>query len=140
MDFKSSIGYLLHHSAFLLDSHCDQVLQERYGIGLSQFKILLVLEAKDGITQKNIARELSQTEASVSRQVKILAAKGLIEVEPSHDSKREKRVFETHLGHDIAQKSITALNDYTAPVFEGLSPKEQQNLQEYLRTIARGLE
>jgi DNA-binding MarR family transcriptional regulator len=140
MNFKNSIGYMIHHLAFSLDSASDQILREKFAIGLAQLRILLVLEAQDGITQKKIAEELSQTEASVSRQIKILAQKGLIEIEGNFDNRRERLIYQTHEGHVLAQKSIQVLNEYHGPIFDSLSEKEQQQLAATLQKLSEGLE
>ena len=140
MDFKSTIGYMLHHLASSLDSASDKILKDQFNVGLAQFRILLVLEAQDGITQKKIAGELSQTEASISRQIKILAQKGLIEIEGNFDNKRERRIYQTHEGHEVAAGSIKALNDYHQPIFASLSEEEQAQLSEILKKLSEGLE
>ncbi|HXR49776.1 MAG TPA: winged helix-turn-helix domain-containing protein [Verrucomicrobiae bacterium] len=58
---------LLDHVAATVAKQSDQVLQEQLGIGLSQFKILQVLQAEPRTPQREIARSLAQTEASISR-------------------------------------------------------------------------
>jgi DNA-binding MarR family transcriptional regulator len=57
----NSLGYLLNHIAFVMARQSDQVLQERLGIGFSQFKIMMVLSHKPHIQQKEIADKLGQT-------------------------------------------------------------------------------
>lgn len=140
MDFKDSIGYILHRLAATLDSTSDKILKESHNLGLAQFRILLVLEASDGITQKQIAGELAQTEASISRQIKILAGKGLIDIEGNFDNKRERRIFQTHQGHATATESVKALNDYHQPIFDALSEEEQSQLSEILKKLSNNLD
>jgi DNA-binding MarR family transcriptional regulator len=140
MDFKDTIGYMLHHLAFSLDSASDKILQNRFGIGLAQFRILLVLEGQDGITQKKIAKELSQTEASISRQIKILNGKGLIEVEGNFDNRRERLIYQSHNGHGLALDATRALNKYHQPIFDALNEEEQAQLSEILKTLSDNLE
>jgi DNA-binding MarR family transcriptional regulator len=135
MDFKDTIGYMLHHLAASLDSASDKALKTLFGIGLAQFRILLVLEEQDGITQKKIAEELSQTEASISRQIKILSAKSLIEIEGNFDNRRQRRIYQTHRGHELAVKAVKALNEYHRPIFDSLSGQEQTQLCEILKKL-----
>ncbi len=139
MDFKSSIGYMLHHLAATLDSASDKILNGRFDIGLAQLRILLVLEAQDGIPQRQIAGELDQTEASISRQIKILAQKGLIDIEGNFANKRERRIYQTHQGHELATKSIKALNDYHQPIFDVLGGEEQAQLSATLKKLSEKL-
>lgn len=128
----TNIGYLLHHVSQVLDRHSDQVLMERYGIGFSQFKILMVLMESEGQTQNQVARTLGQTEASISRQIKIMKDKRLITIERTKNNKRSKHVFLTSKGDLLTKKSLQTLNDYHSPMFESLSEKERANLLKVL--------
>ncbi len=61
-----------------LDRVTCMVLREKMGFGVSQLRILYVLAFKPDITQKNIADFWDVTEASVSRQIRVLEKKGFI--------------------------------------------------------------
>lgn len=132
---QNDIGSLLHKVSKLLDKTSDQVLMERLGIGLSQFRILLFLLAGDGAEQNLIAENLSQTEPSVSRQVKVLGSKGLAVVRRSPSNRRVRLVFLTQKGAKTAEKAVNILNEYHAPMFELLSQKQQEQLVGTLQTM-----
>lgn len=131
MDFKRSVGYLIHELSQKLTAESDQVLLERYGIGFSQYKVLLSLEATQGRPQKEIALYLSQTEASISRQIGVLIDKNLVVIGPSKDN-RQHLIYLTPRGEEMAQKSTTALNSYHAPFFKNLNEKQLDQLTELL--------
>lgn len=139
MSYKHSLGYLIHQTASLLDSKADEILQKKFAVGLAQFRILLVLEERDGITQKKISEELSQSEASISRQIKIMSEKSLLETDKNIDSGREKLVYQTHLGHELAKEGISILDEFHEPLFEGFSEAEQQILVDKLSLILESL-
>lgn len=132
---ESDIGSLLHKVSKELDKISDQVLLERLGIGLSQFRIILFLLAGDGTEQKLIAENLSQTEPSISRQVKVLSSKGLTIIRRDPGSRRSRLVFLTQKGVKTAEKAVNILNEYHAPMFELLSQKQQQELLNTLQII-----
>lgn len=140
MEFKNSIGYLLHELAHLINADSNQVLQERLGIGFAQFKVLMVLEERDGLTQKQISTLLRQTEASISRQVKVLVAKRLVTSRQSSSNRREHLVFLTDRGIQMVDKATNALNSYHAPMFEHLSEKEQLKIARTLQLIRNSIE
>ena len=135
MNFRSSIGYLLHELAHLIDAESDQVLMERLGIGFAQFKVLLVLDDRDEVTQKHIAESLHQTEASISRQVAILKQKGLIQSHRSESNRRQHIISLTSRGAQMIDRATTALNSYHGPMFERLSEKQQLQIAEALNLI-----
>ncbi len=135
MDLHHNIGYLLHHISSVLARQSDQILQEQLGIGFSQFKLLLILEQSTGVQQKQIAQKLGQTEASISRQIKILHDGGLLTSQVSPNNRREHITRLTPKGAKFTEKALEILNNYHAPVFAHLNDKQQQQLQELLASI-----
>lgn len=135
MDQNDDLGTLLHFASSSLDQHSDYVLREKLGIGLSQFRILLVLLSEDGQNQISIADNLDQTEASISRQIKILKGKKLVEVRPKPNSKREKIVFITGKGLMLGESGLSILNSYHLPLFTGINEHDQKALKNILRSI-----
>lgn len=128
MQPSQQLGFLIHHLAFVLDRQSDQVLQERLGIGFSQFKILMILSHHEGIGQKVIADKLGQTEASISRQIKVLQSRGLIVSNTSLNNRRQKVTMLTNKGLKLIEMAFDILNQYHRPVFDTLSPKQQSAL------------
>jgi DNA-binding MarR family transcriptional regulator len=135
MDLKEDVGYLLQHVAFVLGRHSDQVLQEQLGIGFSQFKILMVLEHKPHIRQRQIADMLGQTEASISRQIKLMSDMGLLQSRVSAQNKREHITTLTPKGERFTIKAMEVLNRYHAPMFNDMSGKDQQRLRGLLEKL-----
>lgn len=135
MDLKDDVGYLLQHVAFVLGRHSDQVLQEQLGLGFSQFKILMVLEHKPHIRQRQIADMLGQTEASISRQIKLMSEMGLLQSKISADNRREHITTLTTKGERFSVKAMDVLNRYHSPMFNDMSSKDQQRLRELLEHL-----
>ena len=137
MSHANDLGYLLHHLAFSLDRQSDQILQERLGIGFSQFKILMVLKRHEGVRQNFIADYLGQTEASISRQIKLMTERGLITSNVRPDNRRVHVTTLTSKGLRLLDEAFTALNYYHSPVFGALSDKERAKFAEMLETMHR---
>jgi DNA-binding MarR family transcriptional regulator len=131
----NNIGYLIQRLAFVLGRQSDQVLLEQLGIGLSQFKILMALSWRSNIQQRQIAENLGQTEASISRQIKLLKEKGLLVTEVSPQNRREHITRPTAKGQRVSEKAIEVLNRYHAPMFARLGDKQQSQLLESLTTM-----
>lgn len=128
----SNIGYLLQHLAFTMGRQNDQILQERLGIGFSQFKILMVLEKNPYVQQRDIADALGQTEASISRQIKLMLDKGLLQTKVQPENRRRHLTVPTAKGLRLTEEALEALNGFHAPMFERLSEKDQTKLLETL--------
>ncbi|HSX29601.1 MAG TPA: MarR family transcriptional regulator [Candidatus Saccharimonadales bacterium] len=128
-----TIGYLLQHTATILMRQSDQVLQERLGIGMSQFRLLMMLQTNPNVQQRKLAECLGQTEASISRQIKLLVEKGLLGVRVNPKSRREHMTMPTAKGQKITEAALEVLKQYHQPMFDLLTTKQQQQLTESLR-------
>ena len=129
------LGYLIHHISFVLDRQSDQALQERLDIGFSQFKIMMALRWNEGVQQKHIAKALGQTEASISRQIRLMHDKGLVESRVNPRSRREHITVLTSKGLTRAEEAMSVLNQYHAPMFARLNDKQQAQLGELLNAM-----
>lgn len=132
-----NIGYLLNHVAFVLGRQSDQVLQERLGIGISQFKIMMTLQWTPHIQQKQIAERLGQTEASISRQMKLLEDAGLLNNTVNPANRREHVIRLTLKGERVTDEAVEILDQYHAPVFNTLDDKQKQYFSEMLQSMHR---
>jgi DNA-binding MarR family transcriptional regulator len=132
MDSIITTGYLLQHTATILMRQSDQVLQERLGVGMSQFRLLMMLQETPNVQQRKLAECLGQTEASISRQIKLLVEKGLLGVRVNPKSRREHITVLTSKGVKMTEAAIEVLNQYHSPVFDTLTDKQRQQLNEIL--------
>ncbi len=132
---SNTIGYLLQHLSTTLARQSEQVLMERLGLGYSQFKILMALQWSPNVQQNHIADVLGQTEASISRQVKIMHKRGLLETKISPENRRQHITTPTRKGERLTEEAVNVLNIYHAPMFDLLSEKQRRQLQEMLITM-----
>src|ERR1700730_10242599 len=113
----NNLSYLMNQLAAVMGKQSDQVGQEQLGIGLSQYKILMVLEWNPRVQQRTIADSLGQTEASISRQIKLLTAKGLLVAKPDPQTRRKHITAPTTLGMQITEAAIAIMRRNFGPEF-----------------------
>lgn len=135
MRHSNTIGYLLQHTASLMAKQNEQVLQEQLGIGMSQFKILRALQSKTNPTQREIAANLGQTEASISRQVKLMLDNGLLSSTVSPRNRREHIVTATVKGIKLTEAALEILYQRHQPAFDTLGKDGQQQLLDNLQKL-----
>jgi DNA-binding MarR family transcriptional regulator len=123
----NNLGYLVQHLAAVMGKQSDQVLQEQLGIGLSQFKILMVLEWNPRVQQRTIAESLGQTEASISRQIKLLEGRGLLVAKPDPNNRRKHITTPTPLGMQMTEAATALVRRSFGPEFASMG--EDQLLQ-----------
>jgi DNA-binding MarR family transcriptional regulator len=128
----NNIGYLLQHVSSVLAKQSDQALQERLGLGFSQFKILMALQWNPSVQQRIIAEALGQTEASISRQIKLLHDRGWLQTTVSPKNRREHITTPTEKGIRMTEKAREVLNEYHAPMFSSLNEEQIKKMLEGL--------
>jgi DNA-binding MarR family transcriptional regulator len=129
------IGYLLQHTSSILMRQSDQVLMERLGVGMSQLRLLMMLARRPNERQRALAERLGQTEASVSRQIKLLKNRGLLAVKINPKSRREHLTIPTRKGQKITEAALEVLANHHRPMIDLLNPKQQTQLVEMLSTF-----
>ncbi|MCA9346230.1 winged helix-turn-helix transcriptional regulator [Candidatus Saccharibacteria bacterium] len=127
---SSRLYWQIHKLAFLLEKRADESLKSQVGIGLAQYKVLEAIGRNTLAKQNLIANLLDQTEASVSRQIKILQKKDLIVVGSVMGNKRARELSITELGEELLIQSSEILDYTQAEILGALSYQEQRHFQE----------
>lgn len=140
MELNTNPGFLLHKIGALLERTSDGVLMQEFGLGYSQFKLLFALGHHPSLQQKEIAHYLGQTEASISRQIKLLKSTGLIEIVILPDNRKIHHIALTDKGSRLTTRALETLNQYYVPIFSGLTTADQQRLTSSLASINSVLE
>lgn len=135
MTTDNNIDYLLQHLTSLLTRNSDQILQEQLGVGYAQFKIMRITENGHPVKQRYIADVLGQTEASVSRQTKILIKKGYVTKKVDPHNKRVRLVEITQKGQEMTSVILDLLNKYHKSIMGNISDKQQASLISMLEIL-----
>lgn len=135
MHHANSISSLIQNVATLLAKQSDQVLQEQLGIGVSQFRILKIVQHSPRLLQRDIADALGQTEASISRQVRIMHDKQLLATHINPKNRREHITVLTTKGFQMTEAALEVLQNAQAPLVDGMSEKQQLELMNALDTL-----
>lgn len=132
----SKLATNIHRLSNVLGRIGDRTLQDGYGFGISQFKIIWVLhQHSEGVLQTTIASWLNQTEAAVSRQVGLLHEDGLIEKHVDPDNRRNHVIALSQKGKDLADDAMGALVSAYQPYFADLTLTEQDGLNNLLEKV-----
>ena len=126
----------IHRLAFLLEKKADEALRDRLSIGFAQYKVLEAISHNALAKQNLIAELLDQTEASVSRQIKLLQKQGLINVSQVMGNKRARELSLTMQGEETVSQAKRLLDVATSHVVGSMNPQEQSMVQElFIRMI-----
>jgi DNA-binding MarR family transcriptional regulator len=117
--------------AFSLQSQHDQILQEQLGIGYAQYKILMVVRDNPASDQLAVASALAQTQAGISRQVKLLSRMNLIDIKVDRNDRRRHILKLTSEGLRMLVAAGSAIDRFNDKL-TNLTDKQLQQLAELL--------
>ncbi len=121
-----NVGFAFQKLAFSLLRRSDELLQSKLGIGYAQYKLLEVLAEHPNSSQRFVASALMQTEASISRQVKLMQSAGLLRVGTPAENKRVRVISLSSKGSELHTRAAGILNQCYMSYFGGLSPSESK--------------
>lgn len=120
----------VHKLAFLLEKRADESLKTQVGCGFAQYKVLEAIGRNSLAKQNMIAELLDQTEASISRQIKILEKRNLIVVATVMGNKRARELSLTEQGEQLLLQCEGILDMSQAQIFGSLTYEEQMLFSE----------
>jgi|GEM_PF-7118962 len=132
----SEVATNLHRLSNVLGRVADRTLQDEYGLGMSQFKILWILRKHgEGVLQTNIADWCNQTEAAISRQINLLKRDKLIEKIVDPKNRRNHIIHLSNKGREFADEAMGLLVKEYKPLFSVLTKSQQDVLNQLLEKV-----
>ncbi|MGJ6966240.1 MarR family winged helix-turn-helix transcriptional regulator [Streptosporangium sp. G11] len=95
---ERNLSFNLHVLTARLDRAADRILRAEHNISYSRFLALTLVGELGASTQRALADSLGVTEPSVSRMTGVLAAEGLLDVQPDPAGGRRRRLSLTDEG------------------------------------------
>lgn len=131
---KNSVGWLLNVSASIAKNHLKDTLKP-LAVTPEQFRLLMSLLEKDGISQSALAKKANLPQYSVTRHLDNLAEKQLVRREADPNSRRNLCVFVTDKGKQFAPQLYQAVDVVNQQLLANLSADEIKQLQHLLSKI-----
>jgi len=107
---QPQLYWQIHRLAFLFEKRADDALYEQAGIRFAQFKVLEAIGRNVHTKQNVVAELLDQTEASISRQIKLLEKRQFVQVGVVVGNRRARELELTEEGEKVwihAQQILT---------------------------------
>ena len=141
MSFESdnTIAFLIAKTRNIFKNEFEKELRP-YGLTYAQRVILIRLCEKDGLTQKELARDTYFEQSNITLMLDKLELKGLIVREPKENDRRAYLVRITPKGREF-YASLVALGDSIIErAFSGVSQSQKEELSNILQTIYENLQ
>ncbi len=133
--FEMRFGRLIRMYYSRIQSQLAEV-----GLYRGQPPILMLLYKNDGMSQKEMARALNLSPATMTVTLKRMEKAGLVLREMDEHDQRILRVHLSEKGREMCETGESRIGVVTAELLEGFTLGEQQQLNEYLGRIARNME
>lgn len=133
--FEMRFGRLIRMYYSRIQSQLAEV-----GLYRGQPPILMLLYKNDGMSQKEMARALILSPATMTVTLKRMEKAGLVLREMDEHDQRILRVHLSEKGREMCENGESRIGVVTAELLEGFTLEEQQQLNEYLSRIARNME
>lgn len=133
--FEMRFGRLIRMYYSRIQSQLAEV-----GLYRGQPPILMLLYKNDGMSQKEMARALNLSPATMTVTLKRMEKAGLVLREMDEHDQRILRVHLSEKGREMCETGESRIGVVTAELLEGFTLEEQQQLNEYLGRIASNME
>lgn len=110
------------------------------GLSASAYWIMYAIEKAGGsASQSELGREYCYSRQTVNSVVKALEERGLVELDFSEGSRRNKDVRLTEAGHAFAKKNVAPAMAAERRAYEALEPAEREELLRLIEKYTRAI-
>lgn len=109
-------------------------------VNRAQGHLMGLLLAEDGMTQKDLSKELKIRPASLGELVSKLEQSGYVERRTNEKDKRILNVYLTDQGRNSARESMQARIEMVDSIFSGLSEEEKLQLSKLMSKLISSME
>ena len=116
------------------------MLLDYTGVGLSAALIMSTLNKTTPLSQRAIASCLRQSEANISRQLKVMKKQGLVSVRQSRQDKRQSEVVLTAKGAGVHDKAMQLLDKQQKDIMLLIETTEAKVFTQTVDNLLKGLQ
>ena len=135
LDLKESIGLMLKTSAKTWEKAADIELRERFGLVGSQWKIIVVLSMKEGITQKHIADMAFVEAPTLVPVIDKMEKQGYLTRQSDPEDRRNNLIFMTQKSKDLVDPMIECILEIRNMGLNKISKKDMEIVKKVLEQI-----
>ena len=117
-----------------------QAMLAEVGLFRGQPPIMGVLSQQDGMSQKEMARALNLSPATMTVTLKRMEKAGLVERKMDEDDQRILRVHLSEQGREMCVKGEEQCARVTEELLDGFTKEEQEQLHAYMCRIVQNME
>ena len=137
-DWYRGIGFLVTDIARLMTTKYNR-LAKPTGLTRAQWRVIIQLHRKDGLTQSELATLLTVGKVSIGGLIDRLEHSGWVERRTNEGDRRSNLIHLTKKGHAVDSKMINAGRKLAKQTLKDLSKDENVLLESLLRAVRDNL-
>lgn len=134
IDFNTYLPFLLVSVANAITRSASRTYNARFGVGVTEWRILANVAVRPGVTARDICRTSSLDKAAVSRAAALLSQRRLIVIEEAED-RRERRITLTAAGQELHDQMLQVALAREAQLLQSLTGKDRAMLIRILNVL-----
>ncbi len=140
LDLRQFLPYRLNSLAERISQALARRYEARYGLNVSQWRVLAWLSHRDVLTATQIREATQMDKARVSRAVQALVERGLIDRTPCSSDQRLHYLRLTEAGQALLAELVPQARAWEAELVATLSAGEYRDLFNAMGKLERQLE
>lgn len=133
----NSVGWMVNALSVNVNALMKKAL-EPLDLTISQFSILMVLLEADGLSQSAIGKKVTIPGYSMTRNLDVLEARGLIERQADKNSRRSFCIVLTAEAHKLAPQLFNTVEEVNNHFLSGMEEEKVDQLKSLLMALIAG--
>ncbi|PLY07177.1 MAG: hypothetical protein C0625_06060 [Arcobacter sp.] len=139
IDLKNSLGFKINKTSNHMLSIINPILAE-FDIAIEQRATLEIIKYEDDVTLTKIAAILDKDKTTISRTVRVLEKKALIQRNNNSEDRRSTMLELTSKGEETLNNSQESITKFRNDLISNLSKEEIDTLFNLLDKVVLGLD
>ena len=140
LDYKNSIGLILRTADKSFERALDSEIKERCSLTSSQWKVILVLSIRDGISQKELADLISVEGPTLVPVIDKMENDGFLVRKSDPNDRRSNKIFLSVKSSNIVEEIVKTILDFRAMITKGVSKAEIDTTKAVLQKMTQNTE
>lgn len=128
LNLERFLPYRLSLVSNLISQGIAETYEQAHALSVTEWRVIAVLGRFPGITATEVVRRTAMAKVAISRTVRGLLGKGILEREANDSDRRSKKLFLSPEGERIYRRVAPAAVAFEARLLEVLSEEEQETL------------
>jgi len=140
LDYKNSIGLILRTADKSLEQALDSEIKQRFNLTGGQWKVIMILALREGISQKEVADLLSVEGPTLVPIIDKMEKDGFLTRKLNPNDRRINSIFLTKKSLELVEKIINTILDFRSIITKGVSKQDIDSARKVLLKMTQNVD